>query len=113
MSKSTIIRVGIAFEQEDSLEHAQHTLPRYQKFYDIDYQLLFGGGVDKEKAGEKLPWLSKVIAYPTAILLDREGRVRESHTGFNSPETGADYEEFVKHFNRSVDALLAEPAPRG
>lgn len=69
--------------------------------------------MDKEKAGEKLPWLSKVIAYPTAILLDREGRVREIHTGFNSPETGADYEEFVKHFNRSVDALLAEPAPRG
>ena len=104
---------GIAFEQEDDPALAANTLPRSRTFYDADYELLFGGGLDKASASEKLPWLSEVIAYPTLVLLDRGGRVREIYTGFSSPETGEPYRQFVQRFNATVDALLAEPVPQG
>ncbi len=105
--------IGIAFEQEDDATLAAKTLPRYREFYEADYELLFGGGLDKAEAGERLPWLSEVIAYPTLVLLDRRGRVREIYTGFSSPETGEPYLQFVQRFNATVDALLAEPVPEG
>jgi thiol-disulfide isomerase/thioredoxin len=105
--------VGIAFEQEDDAQLAARTLPRYRDFYGIDYALLFGGGLDKGEAGQRLPWLNEVVAYPTLVLLDRTGRVREIYTGFNSPETGQPNQAFVDRFNATVDALLAEPASGG
>ncbi|UWX03862.1 TlpA family protein disulfide reductase [Pseudoxanthomonas sp. NC8] len=101
--------VGIAFEQEDDAQLAARTLPRYREFYGIDYALLFGGSLDKAAAGVRLPWLNEVVAYPTLVLLDRQGRVREIYTGFNSPETGKPNRDFVDRFNATVDALLAEP----
>lgn len=111
--KRGVEAVGIAFEQEDDAALAARTLPRYQSFYGIDYPILFGGGLDKASAGQRLPWLNEVVAYPTLVLLDRQGRVREIYTGFSSPETGEPYERFVQRFNATVDALLAEPAPKG
>lgn len=105
--------LGIAFEQEDDAAFAARTLPRYQAFYGIDYPLVFGGGLDKASAGARLPWLNEVVAYPTLVLLDRQGRVREIYTGFSSPETGEPYQRFEQRFNATVDALLAEPPPQG
>lgn len=105
--------VGVAFEQEDDPALAARTLPRYQAFYGVDYPILFGGSLDKVSAGQRLPWLNEVVAYPTLVLLDRQGRVREIYAGFSSPETGEPYTRFVQRFNATVDALLAEPAPKG
>ncbi len=105
--------VGISFEQEDDAQLAARTLPRYRAFYEVDYPLLFGGGLDKASAGQRLPWLNEVVAYPTLVLLDRRGRVREIYTGFSSPETGEPYARFVQRFDATVTALLAEPAPEG
>lgn len=105
--------VGIAFEQEDDAKLAEKTLPRFAEFNRVDYPLVFGGGLDKTSASQKLPWLSQVFSYPTLVLLDKRGQVREIHTGFSSAETGKEYQEFVAHFNATIDKLLAEPDPKG
>jgi hypothetical protein len=42
------------------------------------------------------------------LVLDRQGRVRYTHTGFSGPATGVHYDEFVADFSALVDGLLAE-----
>jgi hypothetical protein len=68
--------------------------------------VLFGGEVGKESIAGALPELDNFSSYPTTIFIDREGKVRKIHTGFNGPATGLFYQEFIKDFNAVVDSLL-------
>ena len=57
---------------------------------------------------DKLPMLSAVLSYPTTIFIDKSGKVRKIHTGFNGPATGDKYDAFVQSFEAYVGKLLAE-----
>ena len=76
----------------------------------MNYQILLAqiGTNDKGKAQEKMPMLNKVASYPTTIYLDRTGKVRKIHTGFNGAATGEKYISFQKEFNAFVGKLLNE-----
>lgn len=76
--------------------------------YKANYELLFGGEVGKENVANALPELDNFSSYPTTIFIDKAGKVRKIHTGFNGPATGLFYDEFKKDFNALVDSLLAE-----
>jgi hypothetical protein len=54
--------------------------------------------------------LNRFDGYPTAILLNRNGRVFSIHTGFAGPATGRHYDEHVKEFRDEVEQLLAAQA---
>ena len=103
--------IAIAFEQQDSLEYAQHTLGKFKEFFDIRYDLLFGGIADKKVATEKLGALNYMAAFPTTILIDRKGDVRQIYTGYTGEITGEYYKDYVKRFNDVLDELIAEPDP--
>ena len=100
--------IGLSFERKDDPEFARERISKFIKRFDIKYDILFAGIADKKKAGEKLPALNAVLSFPTTILIDRKGKVRKIHTGYTGPATGEHYEEFKKHFNADVDALLNE-----
>jgi hypothetical protein len=76
----------------------------------LNYEILIAqiGTNDKGKAHEKMPMLNKVMSYPTTIYLDRTGKVRKIHTGFNGPATGDKYLSFQKEFNAFMKTLLSE-----
>ena len=57
-----------------------------------------------------LPILHGAYGCPTAILVNRNGRVFSIHTGFAGPATGRHYEKHVKEFRDQVEQLLAPPA---
>ena len=101
---------GVAFEYKDSLAYAQYTLHKLKAKYDIQYPLLFGGYADKQVVANKFPALNAFLAFPTTILIDKQGRVREIYTGFSGKATGKYYDEFVAGFNKLIDILVAEPA---
>jgi peroxiredoxin len=103
--------IAIAFEQEDSLEYAQYTLGKLREFFGIEYDILFGGIADKKVATEKLGALNFMAAFPTTIVIDRKGDVREIYTGYTGEITGEYFKDYVRKFNENMDALLAEPAP--
>ncbi|SDH34435.1 peroxiredoxin family protein [Winogradskyella thalassocola] len=102
--------VALAFEYAKSKEKAISSIDRLQSNIGIDYPILLAqfGSSDKAKAQEKLPMLNHVLSYPTSIFIDKTGKVRKIHTGFNGPATGEKYIEFKAEFEEFVDGLLKE-----
>ncbi|MDG4717148.1 peroxiredoxin family protein [Winogradskyella marincola] len=102
--------IALAFEYAKDKETAFSRIDRLQSKIGIDYPVLLAqyGGADKAKAQEKLPMLNHVLSYPTSIFIDKKGKVRKIHTGFNGPATGEKYIEFKKEFESFVNVLLAE-----
>ena len=66
---------------------------------------------ERKAAAATLPDLTGLFAFPTTILVDRAGRVRKIHSGFDGPATGAHHERLVAELNRLIEELLAEPVP--
>jgi peroxiredoxin len=103
--------IAIAFEQEDNFDYFKHTVGKFKEFFDIRYDLVFGGIADKKVATEKLAGLNYMAAFPTTILIDRQGEVRQIYTGYTGEITGDYYKDYVKRFNTVLDELIAEPNP--
>lgn len=102
--------VALAFENAKTKEKAIKGITRMKDRVGLNYEILLAqiGTNDKGKAQEKMPMLNKVASYPTTIYLDRTGKVRKIHTGFNGPATGGKYISFQKEFNTFVGKLLNE-----
>jgi peroxiredoxin len=103
--------IAIAFEQEDSFEYFKKTLGKFKSYFDIQYDIVFGGIADKKVATEKLQGLNYMAAFPTTLLIDRRGEVREIYTGYTGEVTGQYFQDYVAKFNRVLDELIAEPDP--
>lgn len=103
--------IAVAFEQEDSFEYFQKTLRKFKKYFDIRYDIVFGGIADKKVATEKIKGVNYMAAFPTTFIIDRKGEVREIYTGYTGTVTGKYYEDYVRRFNALIDELVAEPNP--
>jgi thiol-disulfide isomerase/thioredoxin len=99
--------IALMFERHAQFEKAAKAVRGYRNDLGIEYTTLIAGTADDE-AGKALPTLSGIYGYPTTILIDKRGEVRDIHTGFSGPATGDAYREFVREFREQVDALLAE-----
>lgn len=102
--------VALAFEYAKTKEKAFAGIKRLQDNVGIDYPILLAqfGTSDKVKAQEKLPMLNHVLSYPTTIFIDKKGKVRKIHTGFNGAATGEKFVSFKKEFTTFVNLLLSE-----
>jgi thiol-disulfide isomerase/thioredoxin len=102
--------IALAFENAKTEEKAIKGIKRMKERVNMNYPILLAqiGTNDKGKAQEKMPMLNKVLSYPTTIYLDKQGKVRKIHTGFNGPATGDKYVSFQKEFNMFMDTLLSE-----
>ncbi|WP_179334657.1 peroxiredoxin family protein [Winogradskyella costae] len=102
--------VALAFEYAKTKEGAFSRIDRLQNNVGINYPILLAqyGTSDKDKAQEKLPMLNHVLSYPTSIFIDKTGKVRKIHTGFNGPATGEKYVDFKAEFETFVNGLLKE-----
>ncbi|MFD2581217.1 peroxiredoxin family protein [Pedobacter vanadiisoli] len=109
--KRGVEAIAIGFEQKDDLEYAKYTLGKLKEKYGITYDILFGGIADKKVVAEKLPALNKFIAFPTTIIIDRKGNVREIYTGYTGTVTGKYFNDYEAKFNKVLDELIAEPVP--
>jgi hypothetical protein len=72
--------------------------------YDI---LIAGTTTNKDSALKVMPFLSKVVAFPTMVFLDKNNKVRRIHTGFDGPATSK-YADFAKEFDVFLKKLLTE-----
>jgi thiol-disulfide isomerase/thioredoxin len=102
--------VALAFEYAKTEKKAFNSIARLRNKLNIEYPVLLAqyGSSSKTKAQEKLPMLNHVLSYPTSVFIDKSGKVRKIHTGFNGPATGEKYTEFKTDFEGFVGILLAE-----
>ncbi|WP_299207938.1 TlpA disulfide reductase family protein [uncultured Dokdonia sp.] len=102
--------IGLAFEYAPTQEKAFTSIQRLKNRLGISYPILLAqhGSEDKKLAQEKLPMLNHIISYPTSIFIDKKGKVRRIHTGFNGAATGQKFLDFKTDFDQYVKKLLAE-----
>ncbi|HEY5688450.1 MAG TPA: TlpA disulfide reductase family protein [Yeosuana sp.] len=102
--------VALAFEYAKTPEAAFKNIARLKENVGIKYPVLLAqyGSSSKTEAQEKLPMLDHVLSYPTTIYIDKLGKVRKIHTGFNGPATGDKFIEFKSEFNKFVYKLINE-----
>jgi len=102
--------VSLAFEYAKTEKKAFNSIRRFQEKIKVPYPILLAqfGTSDKKKANEKLPMLNHILSYPTTIFIDKKGKIRRIHTGFNGPATGDVYLEFTKDFESFIAKLIEE-----
>ena len=105
--------IALMFEHFGDFPQAADATRRFRQKFGIEYTTLIAGISDKQDAARRLPQLNGVYAFPTTLFLDRGGRVRHIHTGFNGPATGAHYERLLEDFDALIEQLLAESTPTG
>lgn len=102
--------VALMYEHFDDPERAAEQVRLFRKKFGIEYATLIAGTSSKTEAAATLPSLDAVLAFPTTIFIDRGGRVRRIHTGFNGPGTGEHYKALTTELTALVEKLIAEPA---
>ncbi len=102
--------VALAFEYAKTKDLAFEGIERLKSRVGVPYPILLAqyASSSKSKANEKLPMLNHIISYPTTIFIDKKGKVRKIHTGFNGPATGQKYIDFKKDFDQYIELLLSE-----
>ena len=100
--------VAITYERGNDMDVIAKTINRYKKQVGLKYPFLYGGTSSKALATEQFNMLSDIIAFPTSIIVDRNGKVRKIHTGFYGPGTGEHYLDFIKDISSFIETLLGE-----
>lgn len=100
--------IALDYEKIPTLSTAKRNLQRLKDRYGISYTLLFAGSTDQAKRDKTLPMLSSIISFPTTIIIDKKGRVRNINTGFSGPATGIYFEKWKSDFTGLIEKLLTE-----
>lgn len=102
--------IGLQFEYTDDAQRSAAQSRRFAERYKLDYPLLIAGKATPEDTKRALPAIGGVKIYPTTLFIDRQGKLREIHTGYAGPATGALNEKAMADFDALVSRLLAEKA---
>ena len=102
--------IALAFEYARTEEKAWKAIKGLTKKVGVSYPILLAqyGTSNKKKANDKLPMLNHVLSYPTTIFIDKKGKVRKIHTGFNGPATGEKHLAFKAEFESFMGVLMEE-----
>jgi len=100
--------IGLAYEVKDDFNYAKSRVQKVKDTYNVGYDYLIAGTSNKGNASKSLPMLNHIMSFPTSIIIDKKGKVRNIHTGFSGPATGDYYLKYVKEFNTLMDKLLSE-----
>lgn len=96
--------IALAFERYADPATSLEVIKRYKEAAGIPWEVLLAGSYRKSEASETLPQLSKILSYPTLVVLDKDNIIRYIHTGFNGPAT-SQYDEFDRTFRSLVSSL--------
>lgn len=97
---------GFCFERGNE-EKARQRVRSYRARMQISYPLYYAGALSSSEVYKVFPTMRNFISYPTLILVDKFGKVRGVHAGFNGPATTA-YKAFVKYTDSLVTEMLKE-----
>jgi len=105
--------LAVAFEKYEEPKSAVAALQHFRTELGVPYPILYGGHASKEEAAKKLPFLERVMSYPTCIFVDRLGKVRRIRTGFYGPSTGEHHGHYKRNLESFIETLLDEGGTAG
>jgi len=97
--------IALAYEQKQN-DEAIAAISRFKKDLNANYDFLLAGPADKTAAARTLPMLNRILSYPTAIYIDRQGKIKKIYTGFSGPGTGEKYHQFAAETEKFILQLL-------
>lgn len=101
--------VDLAYERTTDFNKSKKSLQQEVNHFNIPYPVLITGYTsNKTETAKSLPALTRLMGFPTTLIIDKKGNVRKVYTGFSGPGTGNYYTDFVDGFERLTDELLAE-----
>jgi thiol-disulfide isomerase/thioredoxin len=100
--------IALAFERTSDPDRARSQVARLKTRLGLEYRILITLQTGKDKAGEVLPALNKITAFPTTLFLNKAHQVVKVHTGFNGPATGKEYEVYRQRTESLIRQLLKE-----
>ncbi len=102
--------IALAYENSTDLERSKQSLQKFQKTFQVAYPMLITGAAasDDNKTEKTLPQLTPIRSFPTTILIDKKGTVRQIKGNFYGPGSGQYFEDFKKEFYALMDGLLME-----
>jgi len=100
--------IGLGFELTGEQERDTEQLKRFRDRWDLRYPILLAGSANKKEAQLAFPLLKQVKSFPTALILDRAGKVRTIHSGFDGPATGIFHQYMRAKYEQTILELLTE-----
>ena len=100
--------LAVSYELNYSKEYGLKRIDEYKKELQIPYDIVLGGRMNKRTAAMPFPFMDRIEAFPTLVILDKSGQVRKVHSYFQGPATGILYQEFDKKLSVLIEELIAE-----
>lgn len=99
--------MAVAFERSGTIEKSMAAAKKAKTDLNITYPTGLAQYSSAQKAEEVFPFLDKIRAYPTLIIIDKKGAVRKIYTGFAGPGTSK-YTELTAELANFTKTLIDE-----
>ncbi len=99
--------VSLCFEDK-TFEASQPKMKRFAHSIGADYPFLYVAPRGHEQLDSVLNALDGQMAYPTSMILDKNGVIRRAETGFSGPGTGEHFARFATETEELIIKLLNE-----
>jgi len=98
--------IPVAFERIRDFNKNKEIISQQFEKLGLSYAWYYGG--DKTETSSVFAELSQITSFPTAIFIDKSGKIRKIHTGFYGPGTGKYYAHHTELLDMFVAQLLLE-----
>lgn len=99
--------IGLAYERYADQEKAKTAVSHLIDRFKVQYPVLLTGYTNKSaEVLKSIPELASFSAFPTTIIIDKNGVVSSIHTGFSGPATGQEYKDYTAQFEKKITILL-------
>ncbi len=102
--------IGLAYEYTTDIEKAKNNLLRFKNRFNVEYPMLITGVISSDplRTEKTLPIMTPIKAFPSMIIIGKDGLVKKTHAGYSGPATGVHHEKFKAEFDAMIKELTKE-----
>ena len=102
--------IGLAYEYSTDFRKTAISLSRFKNKFQVEYPMLITGVLSNDplRTEKTLPQFTPIKAFPSMIIIGKDGSIRKTHAGYSGPATGIHHEKFKQEFDDFIKQLLIE-----
>ncbi|MFN4977974.1 MAG: peroxiredoxin family protein [Bacteroidota bacterium] len=100
--------IGLAYEYSTDFEKGRTSLMRFKNKFNVQYPMLITGVTSNDplRTEKTLPQMTPIKAFPSMIIIGKDGQVKKTHAGYSGPATGVHHEKFKHEFDELIRMLV-------